>query len=482
MMGISSVGAGSGILTQDVLDQLRAADEAGRITPLELKIANEGDKKDALEVLDAKMTNLADSIKELSRNSLFDERATGVIGTSVSMTADANSDLQDFTLNVQRLATKEIVESGTFTSQDNKIATDDGYVEINVGTADPIRVDYTSSMTLEDFKKAINDKAGEFVTASLINISSGDTRLVLTAKNTGDLSGDNTYSDGVLDSDDPDISIIDKSGFLSDDNGTTAGGTKLTSGIVGLQSGEDSLFEYNGQAVTRSSNQVDDLVTGYKITLEEIGTSTVTVSQNRDNIMDKIDSFIEKYNSAVEELGRLTKSSTDAENRGIFSNESIIKSMEDTITTMLDNIGGGVGSLYDFGFDIDKDGKMTVDKDIINQKIDESSSNFEAFFSGGTYIKDDGSSVELTGAFKEMSTTIESYTKYNATLDQFKDTILDTKSTLEERKLTETEKLDAKYEILKKQFIAYDIMISKLNSASSMFAQMVSTENATNQA
>ena len=44
-MGISSLGTGSGILTQDVLDQLREADDASRIRPIDLDITNDKDKK-----------------------------------------------------------------------------------------------------------------------------------------------------------------------------------------------------------------------------------------------------------------------------------------------------------------------------------------------------------------------------------------------------------------------------------------------------
>ena len=79
-----------------------------------------------------------------------------------------------------------------------------------------------------------------------------------------------------------------------------------------------------------------------------------------------------------------------------------------------------------------------------------------------------------------MAGIIEGYTKYNATLDQFNTSITDTISNLEDRKTTAVERLDARYEILKKQFSAYDLMISKFNSASSMFSQMIAAENAAN--
>jgi flagellar capping protein FliD len=68
-------------------------------------------------------------------------------------------------------------------------------------------------------------------------------------------------------------------------------------------------------------------------------------------------------------------------------------------------------------------------------------------------------------------------TAYDATLDQF-NSITEKISALEDRKLTAVERLDARYEILKKQFAAYDLMISKFNSASSMFTEMANAQAA----
>jgi flagellar hook-associated protein 2 len=195
--------------------------------------------------------------------------------------------------------------------------------------------------------------------------------------------------------------------------------------------------------------------------------------------MEKIDSFVSKYNAAVTELGKLTKSSTDSDVRGIFSSESTVKGLKSTIDDLLSNVGGGVGSLIDYGFDIAKDGQMSIDKDVLNQKLDDSSSNVEAFFSGGTYTDANGT-VELTGAFTEMSSIVGGYTDYNATLDQFKTSISDNITSLEERKTAATERLDNRYDILKKQFISYDLMISRLNSASSMFTQLANAQTNSN--
>ncbi len=453
-MGISSLGVGSSILTQDVLDQLRAADEAGQIKPIELSIADEGDKKDALKLIDAAMTNLIDSINEIKSQSLYDERKTEVGGTSVEVTAAANSDVQDFTLNVTTLATKQIEESGAFGSDDELIANGAGTMNLNIDGED-FTIDYDATTTLKDLKALINDVAGDKVDATIVQINSGEFRLFISSVDTGTTQ---------------DITLTDNSAQLKD--------ARLTTGMTAIQSGVDAEFTFNGQAITRTSNQVDDLITGLKIKLTEVGSSSVSVSQDRDNIMEKFDNFVSHYNSAITELNKMTKPSTDSAERGIFSGESTIKNMKRTIEDMVSSIGGGVGTMFDYGFDVDQDGKMTLDQDVLNTKLDEDATNVEVFFAGGEFDNGDGTTTTVDGAFTEFSTIVEGYTKYNATLDQFKDSITERISSLEDRKTNATERLDARYEILKKQFAAYDLMISKFNSASSMFTQMINAQNA----
>jgi len=455
-MGISSLGVGSSILTQDVLDQLRKADEAAQIKPIDYNIANENDKKEALKLIDANMTNLTDSINEIKSHGLFDERKTTISGSAVSVSADANSDIQDFTLDVSVLATKQIEESGAFTAEDEKIADGDGKINLNIDGED-FEIVYDDTTTLKDLKKLINDIAGDKVDATIVQIKSDEFRLFISSVDTGTSQ---------------DITLTDMAG-----EGENLKDTRLTDDMSAVQTAVDAEFTFNGQDITRKSNDIDDLITGLDITLKNKGTSVVNVTQDRDSIMKKFDSFITHYNSTITELDKMTISSTESETRGIFSNESTIKNMKRAIEDTISSIGGSVGSMLDYGFDVDKDGKLTLDKDVLNKKLDDNSSNVEIFFAGGDFDNGDDTTTTVDGAFTEFSEVIEGYTKYNAILDLFETSIKDNLSSLEGKKTKATERLDAKYEIMKKQYIAYDLMISKLNSASSMFTQMVNTEN-----
>ena len=463
-MGISSLGVGSGILTQDILDQLRKADEAQRIRPITLELANENDMSDSFGVLSSTMKNFRDASNELQNGLLFNERKATVDGTSVSVSASSNSDVQDFTLDVTQLATKEIDESGSYDSKTAKIASDSGSIKLSVGS-DDFTIDYDANTTVDDLRKAINNQAGDKVQASIVQVSDGDFRLFLQAKNSGDLS--DSSNDGTTS--DQSITITDNDGNLN--------GKQLTDDYSKIQDGLNSVFKYNGQEIVRGSNEVDDLVTGYKISLKELGKSDVSVAQNREEIDKRVDSFVEKYNSIIDELTKLTKSSTNSKERGIFSGESGIKAMKTDIRNLFDTISNVGGNLQDYGFDIDRDGKMSVDKTVLHKQLDKSPSNVAAFFGGGDYKDADGNVTTIaTGAFTQFYDLSNGYVKHGGELSLFKDNIDETIKTLEERKTDATKQLDSKYEILKKKYTAFNAIINKLNNASNVFTQLANQQ------
>lgn len=461
-MGISSLGVGSNILTQDVLDQLRKADEAGRITPITLELANENDKKDSLALIDTSMTNLTDSVSAIKSATLWDGRsATVSSGTSVEVSADSKTDIQNFSIDVKQLATKQIEQSGVFGTATDAIDTTGGAgsFKIQVGTtaaaaAAAITINYNAGATLDDVRKLINKEAGGLVDATIVQLNTGEYHLMLSSTKTGDVA-------------DTDISMSGVTGALD---------ARVTTGFSTVQTGVNAKFTFNGSSnltpYERSSNTVNDLITGLTMTFKETGASDVNIKQDRTSILDKFDSFVSKYNSTMTELDKMTKPSTDSATRGIFSSDSTIKSMKSTLQDMLNTVGGGVGSMIDYGFALDKSGQMSLDKTVLEAAMDTNATNVQAFFSGGDFTKADKSVVTLTGAFNDIATTVEGYTKYNATLDQVKASLTESISSLEDRKTTATERLDSKYAIMKKQFAAYDSLISKFNSASSMFAQL----------
>jgi len=462
VMAISSLGAGSGILTQDVLDQLRKVDDAQRITPITLDILGEKDKKNSLEVLDASMTNFRDSVNELKTATLFDARkATVNSGTSVSASATENTDIQDFSIDVVSLAKKQIEQSGIFGAKTDSVDASGlaGTFDIQVGSgtsAQSVTINYAAGASLDDIKNLINQEAGNLVNASIVQTNIGEFHLFLSSEATG--SGDPLDPNNTTD-----ISITNAAGFdarLTTDFDTAA-----------VQVGTDASFKFNGQLVSRASNEVTDLITGLTLSLKEVGVSDVSITQDRTSITSKIDSFVKQYNAIISELDKQTLSSTDTTAKGIFSGESGVKSMKRAIEAMIYSVPGGV-SMESYGFSVDRDGVMKVDKTVLNDQLDTNPTNFKAFFSGGDYTNADTSVVSLAGAFSGFYDITNGYTKTNGGLDQIMSSITDRISSLEDKKISATERLDAKYAIMAKQFAAYDVVINRLNASSDIFTQL----------
>ncbi|MDP3464909.1 MAG: flagellar filament capping protein FliD [Sulfuricurvum sp.] len=455
---VSSLGVGSSILTQSVLDQLRKADEASRITPLDLKIADMKDRTTAIGKIDGWMSDLSSAASAMASKTLYTERSAAVTGTAVSVTADANTDIQSFSLQVISLATKEVNESGLYTTKTDPIATAAGTMNLNIGGTD-FTINYDGTTTLDDLKNEINKVAGTKVNATVIQLATGDYRLFMSAVDSGDAQT---------------MTLSDTSGFMS--------GTQLASGVGGMttiQEGANASFKFNNQLISRASNKISDLVSGLTITLEKAGeTSTVEVTQNRDNIVSKLEDFVTKYNTAYSEIAKMTHSSQDSKTMGIFSSDSTIKGMQREIQDMLTTLGG-THSLFSYGFDLDKTGKLSFDKTVFTTKMDESSSNVEAVFAGGTFTNTDTTTETLTGFFTDYKTGMDSYTKTSGYLDMFSTNMGDQLSILEEQKTKATERLDSKYELMSKQFAAYDSIISKINQQSSFLTQMISSANST---
>lgn len=184
-MAVSSLGAGSGVLTQSVIDQLKAADTASIITPIETKITLQQQKGQALSLLTSLFTTFQSSVSALNDSAIYQKRTvSGNVENEVSVTADAGVAVQSFSISDTQLAKKSVIESGRFSSTSSYISNGSGTMSIGIdGTT--YDIDYTSSTTLADLVTAINDKAGSDLKASTLQVGTNDYRLILTSNETG---------------------------------------------------------------------------------------------------------------------------------------------------------------------------------------------------------------------------------------------------------------------------------------------------------
>ncbi|MCO4783041.1 MAG: flagellar filament capping protein FliD [Candidatus Cloacimonetes bacterium] len=90
------------------------------------------------------------------------------------------------------------------------------------------------------------------------------------------------------------IDIYDKEGTLAFDLGLEANQPKNV-----LQEATDAEFILDGLSISRSSNEIDDVIDNVTLNLTKVGSTSVDIDYDVDNTRTHIESFLEKYNNAL---------------------------------------------------------------------------------------------------------------------------------------------------------------------------------------
>jgi flagellar hook-associated protein 2 len=95
---LSSLGAGSGVLTYDVIDKLKNADKATMITPFETRMKNVENQQKQLSALTTQINLFKSSIADFKDGEIFQKRLANVTGSSVSATVNHGVSVQKITM------------------------------------------------------------------------------------------------------------------------------------------------------------------------------------------------------------------------------------------------------------------------------------------------------------------------------------------------------------------------------------------------
>ena len=459
---ISSLGIGSGVLTADVIDQLKAADTTRIINPIDNKITLNTQQQDAEKLLSTLMNTFKASASSLSYDTLFDAKTIDVSGQA-EVTVDAGANVESFTLETTTLAKKDVIQSGSFADKVSTTVGSNNAADYNGSETFDITVDgttynipYNETTTLDDLTQAITDGVNGSVKASILQTGTSAYSLVLTSANTGA---------------DQAITLNDSGGLLKNELLAYDASTNPT-GYQTIQNASDSSFKYNGIAITRSTNDINDLILGVNITLKKEGDiSNVDIKQDTTGITDEMQRFVDAYNNLTSNLNDMTVFNKDTGAKGVFNSDSFVKSIRQDLTqTIMQRVGSG--SLVDYGIDLTRDGTMTFDKSVLDSKLASESDAVKSFFTGGV----DNNGNTTTGLFTTIDDKLKSYTGFGKSLSTFETSLKTDATSLSEKKSSLQASLDARYEIMTKRFTAYDGIISRLNSQFSSLQQMISAQ------
>lgn len=188
---ISTLGVGSGLELQDILDQLREVDQQA-ITNKETKVTGIEEKVEEFTQINSDLLSMRSAALDLSLGSSYLNRTVNASGSSVTATTvDASgADEMSHQIEVTALASNSSWNSEGVSGTTTSIATEAGTFSFKLGEdGSTLSIDIPSGTTLQGLADLINnDDSNPGVTATIADTGFGDNpyKLVLTSDETGE--------------------------------------------------------------------------------------------------------------------------------------------------------------------------------------------------------------------------------------------------------------------------------------------------------
>ena len=404
----------SSILTQDVIDGLKDADESVQIKPLTLKIDKNTKKQADITALTTLVSTLKTSYADVANETAMLKRTVSAAGSgSVTANVEAGVAEQTVRLSVSQLAQVDSYQSKGFKSRSETLTgiTKEESLTLSVGDKS-VDIKVGASTTLEDIINQINDGAGDAIKASIVNTGGENGyKMILQSKESGEKNqikfsvkgSDQAAADGAKD-------VLKALGFnatekaVTDEKGNTTG-FDFTLDFTGseakqLQKAQDAKFNFNGIDITRSSNSVDDLIIGVTFNLNNVDEknsttgalkeSVITIGKDTDAVVKSLKSMVTAYNDLISNIS--TATSYDRENgvAGTLNGMSEITGIKRKLQNLFESSNSDGKSLQNFGFSFTEKGVLSVDESKLKDTISKDYEGFKSFFTNSTEYKNAG--------------------------------------------------------------------------------------------
>lgn len=450
---ISTLGVGSGLDLQNILDQLKEADSI----PIKQKEAKQLSYKDKIEKFDSlqsKLLKAKDDALDLSLQSTYMGRSSTLSDSSVlNVDTTDGADLGSYHIKVNSLAQKSSWKSDTGVASRDALVNDTGSAE-------------TFTYEVNGKSTSVNVESGTSIAALAALINGDSNNPGVTASVIQDGSGSNSYK------------LLLQSSTMGESGRVTIT-QQLTSHNLGEETGSgganlDAEVEIEGVAYSRGTNSIDDLIIGTTINLQKTGETTLTNKTDTTEIGDKLKSFVENLKDVLSEIESNSSFDTASNTKGAFYDVSSLRTFKsqllNDVVTPLD-LSGSITSFVDLGIEYTRDGDVTLDEDKLNSAIE---SNFEDV---KTFLLGD-STKGITGWADTVNERLRSATSAaNGIIYVEKNAAQTMYDKLATQISSDQSRLDKRYEIMTKQFLELDKYMSSMNSMSSYLTQQIESLN-----
>ncbi|EPM3139211.1 flagellar filament capping protein FliD [Campylobacter upsaliensis] len=419
---LSSLGFASGVLTQETIDKLKKAEEAGRVEPYKKKVEENAAKQKDLTEIKTKLLAFQTAVSSLGDATAFAARKVSSSikdNPAASLSADAGVALQSMKVNVTQLAEKDVYQS-------KALATDTGLVNANLkdevkltffqnGKEYSVTIDKTT--TYKDLADKISTASDGNIVAKIINTGEKPDgyRLSLTSKETGEENAISFYpggkdKDGKYAENNNAKEIFKKLGWELDDKTKPNDVDKDKKGYGikdqtnHLKKAQNAEFTMDGIKMVRPSNTITDIGVGLTLTLNKTGEVNFEVQQDTEAVTKAMEDLVNAYNDLVANLNASTDFNSETGMKGTLQGVSEVNSIRSTLISSLfdsvpvegvvkDKNGNDMNatvmlSMQDFGLKISESGNLSFIKSDFEKKMKEDISFAEGFFAGITKYKD----------------------------------------------------------------------------------------------
>ena len=434
---VQALGAGAGFDTKKIVEALVNAEKAptearikSKIAESEAKISGLGQAVSILNVVKDAALRLNDA-KDFKTFAVNNSQ-TSAFSASSTTSARAGSN----NITVSQIAQEQRSVSNGFASETEAFNAGSVTLSISVGATSATTTEITvTDASLQGTVTAIN-AANLGVTAEIVDTGvSGDRYRIQLIGETG---AEKAFS---LTSDDDSIS------FSS------------------VQSASDAQLNVNGIDFTRSTNVIDDVLTGVSLTLNTVtdGTANLNISQDNAEARANIVDFVAIYNEAQRQMKELVNSSAD----GALAGDSIFRSLTTSLRSIVlgssSSGSGDISNLSDMGISVARTGELVVDDAKLDNALANNYSDVIQMFSANT---DDqaASSSDAAGLAGDITKLITNATDSDSYLVTQQATLATGNSEREEQLEALAERMERVEERYNRQFLAMQQIIDQMNS------------------
>ena len=407
-------------------------------------------KNSAFATLATKLGALKTAAADLSDSDNTDKvSATSSDTSAVGISAGSASVTGRYDVVVSQLAHAQVMQSSTtYTSVDALVATS-GVISLARLNDPPIDIPIGGSMSLKSLAEAINRASNSPVNASVVQVSPGQYKLVLTGRSTGTANGFTVSMSSPLGG--------GQGLAFTDTNGD---GTAGDSEDDNIQDGTNAQFTVNQVPVTSSSNAVTDVIPGVTLTLRKKGPDPIAIDVAKDNTAaaTQVQSFASAVNDLVSFIN--DQASAAADGKAGIAGDPLVRSLRASLRSVVMGAQAGTGGfarLAEVGIGFNTSGKITIDQTRLTDALEKSSADVAGLFAD---------------RFAAIDALVNDYTKAGGLVADVRKRIDTQVRSLGSRIDGMEAQLEIRRAALQQEFIAADRAMSQLNSQSSSLSQL----------